>query len=102
VNYKIISSSSYLCCKGNVIDDCNIRSELGETPESKKSGSCRCQPSLLRTPPGVGAPLQAAGHPGQRHPQGKLSRPRGEGKKRRVGKEHYMLAAFITCAVIYL
>jgi hypothetical protein len=41
VNYKIVSSNSYLCCKGNVIDDCNIRSELGETPESKKSGSCR-------------------------------------------------------------
>ena len=26
------------------------------------------QPSRLRTPPGVGPPLQAAGLPGQRHP----------------------------------
>jgi hypothetical protein len=36
-----------------------------------RAGPVADQPSRLRTPPGVGTPLQAAGLPGQRHPLGK-------------------------------
>ena len=47
----------------------------------KRAGPVADQPSRLRTPPSVGTPLQAAGLPGQRHPLGKSSHPRG-GEKR--------------------
>jgi hypothetical protein len=43
----------------------------------KKAGPVADQPSRLRTPSGVGTPLQAAGLPGQRHLLGKLSRAGG-------------------------
>jgi len=41
------------------------------------AGPAADQPSRLRTPPGVGTPLQATGRPGQRHPprEGKLLCP---------------------------
>src|SRR5262245_61487139 len=37
------------------------------------SGPAVDQPSRLRTPPGVGPPLQTPGRPGQRHPKARQS-----------------------------
>ena len=52
----------------------------------KRAGPVADQPSRLRTPPGVGTPLQAAGLPGQRHPLGKSSRPRGRRGTSELGR----------------
>jgi len=41
----------------------------------EEAGPAVEQPSRLRTPPGVGTPLQAAGRPAQRHPPGTLRNP---------------------------
>jgi hypothetical protein len=41
----------------------------------EEAGPAVDQPNRLRTPPGVGPPLQAVGRPGQRHPPGMLPNP---------------------------
>ena len=61
--------------------------------EHYSAGPVVDQPSRRRTPPGVGTPLQAAGPPDQRHPQEKLTRPRGEGINERAWKEHHISLA---------
>ena len=50
-----------------------------ESSRKLRAGPVTDQPNRLRTPPGVGTPLQAVGRPGQCHPRRKFCSSGGEG-----------------------
>jgi hypothetical protein len=68
----------------------------------KRAGPVADQPSRLRTPPGVGPRCRRLGSQVNAPRWENLLALEGEGRNERAWKEHYMLPAFITCAVTHL
>ena len=58
----------------------------GESSRKLRAGPVTDQPNRLRTPPGVGTPLQAVGRPGQCHPRRKFCSSVGERETSKLGR----------------